>query len=230
MTNLREREITDKLSAVRRSISDTCYLIGRQIPRLIAVSKMHPVEAMLIAYRSGQREFGENYSQELAQKRAALSEFNDLKLVFIGRLQSNKIKTIVSNADEIQALASEKHAGLIARAATDLGKTPYPVYYLVNVGNEDSKDGLQLSEVPTFDQIVAKKYPELSVQGLMAIPPPLESDQTGAVPGLYAELRDLASKTGAGKLSLGMSADLSLAIKAGTDCVRIGTAIFGERL
>lgn len=229
MTSARQHEINKNLSFVRRIITDTCQQLGRTEPRLIAVSKKHSIESMRAAFHCGQREFGENYSQELAQKKSGLADLPSLKLVFVGRLQSNKINAIVANADEIQGLASEKHAAQIARAAKELGRVPYPVYYLVNVGDEATKDGLQLSLVQEFDQIIQKNYPELAIQGLMAIPPTLDGEPGQEIPPLYTELRALARQIGAGKLSIGMSADLRTAILAGTDCVRIGTAIFGER-
>ncbi len=223
-----EQDIKSNLASVWADILKICTHQGRLLPRLIAVSKVHPASAIHCAYEAGQREFGENYSQELAQKRAELSALKDLRFVFIGRLQTNKIKSIVANADEIQSLSDLKHAALIAKAAKDCGKTVFPVYYLVNVGDEPTKAGLGLNEVEDFHATVCKKFPELSPQGLMAIPPPV-LDQTTTVPSTYLQLKQKAGAIGAGKLSLGMSGDLHLAIAAGSDCVRIGTAIFGAR-
>jgi hypothetical protein len=229
---LNNRDIATNLQKVRTTISAACKALGRPEPRLIAVSKTHSPADILTAWQAGQHDFGENYGQELAQKRAALAAHEDLRFVFIGRLQSNKIKTIVRDADEIQSLADIRHARLIAKAAAESGRAPYPVYYLVNAGGEPTKDGLQLAEVATFHQKVTAELPELAPQGIMAIPPPLtdaESLPAAELPPLYQQLRLLASATGRGLLSLGMSDDLSAALAAGSDCVRIGTAIFGRR-
>jgi pyridoxal phosphate enzyme (YggS family) len=202
---------------------------GRTPPRLIAVSKVHPVSAIFAAYEAGQRDFGENYCQELVEKRTQLAALKDLHFAFIGRIQSNKIKNIVLHADEIQSLSDLKHAALIAKAASDCGKAPYPVYYLVNAGDEPSKTGLTFSQIDEFHSQICKNFPELSPQGLMAIPPQLAENGT-KVPELYIRLKNKAATIGLGKLSLGMSDDLRPAIFAGSDCVRIGTAIFGARL
>lgn len=233
--NINPRDIEKNLAAVRSNISEACASLGRSEPRLIAVSKTHSPDAVLAAWKAGQREFGENYGQELAQKRTALAAYEDLHFIFIGRLQSNKIKSIVRDAEEIQSLADLRHARLIAKAAAELGKTPYPVYYLVNAGDEPTKDGLRLEDLSAFHQQIIQDLPELAPQGLMAIPPPSSSLPTGAptdekfIPPLYLELRRRTNSIGRGLLSLGMSDDISPALAAGTDCVRIGTAIFGAR-
>jgi len=160
----------------------------------------------------------------------------ECRFTFIGVLQSNKIKHIVSIAHEIQSVAQEHHALAIAKHAKALGRIPFPIYLLVNAGDEATKFGLSLPEVPAFAASLAIKAPELDIQGIMAIPPPLNLPQVSTqelsllqVPELYLQLRSIASSVGRGRLSLGMSDDLELAIKAGSDCVRIGTSIFGPR-
>jgi pyridoxal phosphate enzyme (YggS family) len=229
MSRPSEHDTESNLLSVRRDIQQICTQLGRPEPRLIAVSKVHPASAIQSAYNAGQREFGENYSQELVQKRTELSTLKDLRFAFIGRLQSNKIKSIVMHADEIQSLSDLKHAALIAKAVKESGKSSFPVFYLVNAGSEDSKAGLRLDQVDDFHAFVVKNFPEIKPLGLMAIPPPLSDDVT-TVPELYKKLKEKAVTIGAGKLSLGMSSDLQLAITAGSDCVRIGTAIFGARI
>lgn len=230
---LNDRDIAANLQGVRTTISAACKALNRPEPRLIAVSKTHSPADIVAAWQAGQHDFGENYGQELAQKRAALAAYKDLHFVFIGRLQSNKIKAIVRDADEIQSLADIRHARLIAKAAAESGRAPYPVYYLVNPGDEPTKDGLRLAELTAFHRQVVAELPELAPQGIMAIPPPLtaadENLSSVKPPPLYQQLRQLASATGRGLLSLGMSDDLQAALAAGSDCVRIGTAIFGRR-
>lgn len=211
--------LADRLAAARRAVGPL---------RLLAVSKGHPAESLRAAYALGQREFGENYAQEMAAKAEALSDLDELKLVFIGTVQSNKIATIVRTASEIQSVGSERHARLIAKAARDAGKTPFPIYLLVNAGDEDSKSGVSLAIASQVAQVIKAEMPELRLMGVMAIPPPLAGG-TVSPPPLYLALRVLASEVGEGQLSLGMSDDLAVAIQAGTNCVRIGTAIFGPR-
>jgi pyridoxal phosphate enzyme (YggS family) len=149
--------------------------------------------------------------------------------VFIGHLQSNKIRKIVSVASEIQTVGSLKHAEHIARAARELGKTPYPVWIEVNADQEESKHGCPLDAAPALAAALTQN-PDLRLRGLMAIPPSQFQDATTPdVPPLYQRLRQLADQVGEGQLSLGMSGDLSLAIRAGSNLVRIGTAILGPR-
>lgn len=225
-----------RLHSVRAAIASACAAADRdpQTVRLLPVSKTHPVAALQALRSIGLRQFGENYVQELLAKAAVLSD--QLEFVFIGTLQSNKIKRLVQAAAEIQSLADFRHAGLIAAAAREYGKTPYPVYLAVNAGDESSKSGLPLSQVEGVALAITRDYPELQLEGLMAIPPPLEQLASASdlskpdfVPPLYRQLAQLARTIGRGQLSLGMSQDLRPAILAGSNCVRIGTALFGPR-
>ena len=193
------------------------------------MSKRQPVEAIVEAYELGQRKFGENYAQELSEKAEALKEL-DIYWIFIGHIQSNKIRKIVSSAREIQTVASLSHAKQIARYAKELGKTPFPIMLEVNAGEESSKSGRPLNEIKALAEEIIRELPELRLKGLMAIPPDTYSDAAHAsVPPLYTELRAVANEVGEGKLSLGMSNDLRIALEAGSDYVRIGTALFGSR-
>ena len=203
--------------------------------RLLAVSKTHSADSIRAAYNAGLREFGENYADELAEKSASLADLPDIRLVFIGQLQSNKIQKIVKHADEIQSVASEKHARYIERYVSESGKNNFPVWIVINAGNEDAKRGVTFDELPALSAFIQKNCPHLKLQGVMAIPPAEYSDDAWQkhsgreIPDLYKKLRAAASATGSGLLSLGMSSDLNLAIAAGSDCIRIGTAIFGKR-
>lgn len=202
--------------------------------RLLAVSKTHSAESIATLYGLGVREFGENYAQELAKKSGLVGHLG-VRFVFIGTVQSNKIPLIVQHAAEIQSVASLRHAKLIAHEAARLGKVPYPVYLLVNAGDEASKSGVAIREVLPLAKAIQESCPELALEGLMAIPPPLkEGDEERGkthleVPPLYRDLRELANQVGRGLLSLGMSDDLEEALASGSDCIRIGTALFGPR-
>lgn len=196
---------------------------------LIAVSKLQPIEKIIELHALGQHKFGENYAKELSEKAEALKGL-DIYWVFIGHIQANKIRKIVTYAREIQTVASFSHAKQIARHANDLGKTPFPIMLEVNAADEASKSGASLSEVKSLAAQIAQELPELKLRGLMAIPPDSFSDSNNSsVPPLYRELRALADQIGDGLLSLGMSNDLLIALEAGSDMVRIGTAVFGSR-
>ncbi len=198
-------------------------------PQLVAVSKTKPESAIRAAYAAGQRLFGENYAQELVDKAEALQDL-DITWTYIGHLQSNKLKRIVASASEIQTVSNFEHAKHIARHARDLAKIPFPIFIEINAGDEAGKSGVTHSEVLPLAQKIRDELPELHLRGLMAIPPDSYSDLNhGTVPELYQNLRNLADQVGEGLLSLGMSGDLRIALEAGSDFVRIGTAIFGRR-
>lgn len=203
---------------------------GRYLkPELIAVSKTQPESAVRAVFAFGQVLFGENYAQELEDKAESLKDL-PIQWIYIGHIQSNKIRKIVTYAQEIQTVASFDHAKQIARHAKDLNKIPYSIYLEVNAGDEQAKSGVSLDAILPLAERIRLELPELTLKGLMAIPPDSYSDQNCTeVPRLYRDLRSLADKVGEGKLSLGMSNDLRIAIKAGSNFVRVGTAIFGRR-
>lgn len=229
--------LSEQIRSIKEKISGYLKQAGRPADsvRLVAVSKTFSAEKIQEAYEHGLRDFGENYTDELIKKHQQLSHLRDIRWVFIGQLQSNKIQKIVRVADEIQSIASEKHARYIERYAGECGKNNFPVWINVNAGDEDTKQGLQLNQALELAKFITERCSHLSLQGLMAIPPAFYNDAQWAtssatpIPDLYVTLRRLASNVGQGKLSLGMSNDLAIAILAGTDCVRIGSAIFGSR-
>ena len=204
--------------------------------RLIAVSKGQSPEKIRDLYRRGQREFGENYLQELELKAAALADLPDLRWIFIGQLQSNKIQRIVAVASEIQTVASEKHLRYIDRYARETGKLGFPVFIEINAGDEPSKAGVTADGLPGLVAKVAtgEGMSGIRLQGIMAIPPVEITDGDFALvekepPELFRSMRRLADTVGMGKLSLGMSSDYRTALAVGSDCVRIGRSLFGER-
>lgn len=197
-------------------------------PRLIVASKGREVAAIEALYAQGQREFGENFTAELEQKAPQLQHLA-IKWIYIGVLQSNKIARLVPLCAEIQSLASLKHARYVERYVAQHGKQPYPVYLAVNIDNEPQKQGFTAAEVVAAAQEITSNCLHLQVEGIMAVPSRRYCDRDWQQPPpAYRELRRLASCCGHGKLSLGMSADLTLALRAGTDCVRIGRDIFAS--
>ena len=222
------RRVQAKITARGRSTAmpDREHYEEPPPPRLIVASKGRDVASLEKLYALGQREFGENFTSELEQKAQQLQHL-DINWVYIGVLQSNKIARLVRLCTEIQSLASRKHARYVERYATQYGKQPYPVYLSVNIGNEAQKQGFSGREVVAAAQDIAASCQNLQIEGIMAVPPSIYNDRDWQQPPpVYYELRRLASCCGRGKLSLGMSADLALALQAGTDCVRIGRDFF----
>ena len=215
------------------SIDSTAQAAGRHSDdiRLLAVSKKKSSAAIRKVYGAGQRYFAENYADELLAKAQELRDLTDLKWVYIGQLQSNKIQKLMSVCSEIQTVASEKHARYIERYAGEQDREMFPIWIHVNAEGEQQKFGLDWEHVESLSRFIKASCPHLQLQGLMSIPPANYNDATypNGVPELYKSLRDRAAKIGLGKLSLGMSSDLQIAIRAGSNCLRIGTAIFGAR-
>jgi PLP dependent protein len=228
-----QSRIRDIQSQITRATLDAKRPVG--CVRLLAVSKKQSAQAVSEAHAAGLCEFAENYADELCEKAEALKAQKNIRWVFIGQLQSNKIAKIVRSAHEIQSISSEKHARLIDRHVADLNLSAYPVWIVVNAAAEASKQGVSLGQLAQLAQFIVDHCPHLILQGIMAIPPQSYSDEAWAqalhhsLPPLYSDLRKAANGTGAGRLSLGMTGDLALSIAAGSDCVRIGTAIFGAR-
>jgi pyridoxal phosphate enzyme (YggS family) len=215
-----------RLGVVRERIVRACADAGRDPAsvRLLAVSKFHSVEMIRTAYALGQREFGENYAQELATKAEQLADLPDLRFRFIGGLQRNKIKLLAPLGCAIETLASAKSAHALARHAAELDRV-LEVMIQVNVSNEAQKSGIAPAELALLAAEV-RALPTLRLTGLMAIP---EADAPGAARDNYRSLRVLAESEGLSELSMGMSDDLEIAIQEGSTRVRVGTAIFGAR-
>ncbi len=223
--------IAENLAAVRARIEEATRRAGRRegSVRLVAVSKTKPPEAIRAAYAAGQRDFGENYVQEMVEKAAALRDLAELRLHFIGALQRNKAKLAASVAQVIHTVDREELAAELDRRAGALGRT-LDVLIEVNVGGEESKAGCAPEAVPALLES-ARRAEHLRVVGLMAIPPYLDDPE--AVRPFFARLRDLRDALLAPELlpelSMGMSHDFHVAIEEGATIVRVGTAIFGAR-
>ena len=201
----------------------------------MAVCKTFPPEVICEAYHAGQRLFGENKVQEFAEKARSLSDLKDAEFHMIGHLQSNKATKAVELFHAVDSLDSAKLAARLNAAAEAQGKV-LPVLIELNIGGEEAKSGVA-PDSPELEQILQKapEWPHLHIRGLMTVPPYTE-DPEGARP-YFRKLRELRDKLAArdypnvsfGELSMGMSHDFEVAIEEGSTCVRIGTAIFGER-
>lgn len=197
---------------------------------LLAVSKTFPAEAVRLCHATGQRAFGENYVQELVEKTAQLADLGDIEWHFIGPLQSNKTRQVAELAHWVHSIDRLKIAERLS-AQRPAALPPLNVCVQVNVSGEDSKSGCHPDEAISLAQAVAA-LPRLQLRGLMCIPEPTED--TAALAGQFAQLRvlrDTLRQQGLtlDTLSMGMSADLELAIAQGATLVRVGTALFGAR-
>ena len=197
--------------------------------RLIAVSKTHEVSSIRTLAQLGIRDFGENYAQELLAKAEELADLT-INWHFIGHLQSNKINKLVQVCQSICTVTSVDHAKRIAKAARKLDKAPFPILLEINVDDETNKSGCNIAEALELGLAISK-IPDIDLRGVFAVPAPLSEAERASpqAPARYLTLKNLASGIGAGGLSLGMSADLTQAIAAGSSEVRIGTALFGTR-
>ena len=229
--------IASNLSAIHDRIARAAHRAGRNASdvALMAVSKTQPPAKIIEAYNAGQRLFGENRVQEFAEKVGALASLRDADFHMIGHLQSNKAAKATEVFHAIDSLDSAKLAERLNAAAGKLGKT-LDVLIEINVGGEEAKSGIA-PDSSELESILAgaPSRTNLRMCGLMTVPPFTE-DPEGARP-YFRQLRRLRDRIAArnfpavnlDQLSMGMSHDFEVAIEEGSTCVRIGTAIFGER-
>ena len=191
--------------------------------KLIAVSKVQPIERVLKVLDQGHRSFGENRIQEAQSKWPDLKDkYEGVELHVIGPLQTNKTRVAMELADSIHTVDRSKLAKNIARIAQELGKCP-ELFVQVNTGEEKQKSGVIPAETEAFVKECLKM--DLPVNGLMCIPP---IDEEASLH--FALLKKLAENCGVEKLSMGMSEDFEKAISFGATHVRVGSAIFGDRV
>lgn len=221
-------QVEGGLQRVRARLAAAVASAGRPADsvRLIAVSKFQPASAIREAYAAGQREFGENYVQELQEKAAELADLSELRWHLIGHLQRNKARLVVPIASLIHTV----HSAELARELDKRASAELRVLVEVNVGGEAQKGGCAPESLgDVLDAIASTAH--LRVAGLMCVPP-VTAEPSGSKPFFDAlgQLRDVHG--GAARLpelSMGMTADLEYAVAAGATIVRVGTAIFGER-
>lgn len=190
--------------------------------KVIAVSKVQPLDRVEAVLAEGHRVFGENYVQEAQAKWPGLRErFGPLELHMIGPLQTNKAKPAVELFDAIHTLDRPSLAEKLARLAETRGRCP-ELFVQVNTGEEPQKGGVLPAGVDGF--IAECRVLGLPLAGLMCIPPEGEDPAPH-----FAELAGMAERNGLAGLSMGMSADFEAAIALGATHVRVGSAIFGAR-
>jgi PLP dependent protein len=219
--------ISEKIKSVQTRLSKAAG--EADLPRLVAVSKTRPEQAIREAAESGLREFGENYLQEAIPKIEALADLN-LTWHFIGSIQSNKTADIARNFDWVHTLEREKIARRLSDSRPE-NLLPLNLLIQVNIDEEESKAGVSAEEI--FE--LAKRMqdlPRVKLRGLMAIPKPRADFEAQLsicqqMKHLYDQLKQQYAEIDT--LSLGMSSDLEAAVQAGSSLVRIGTDIFGAR-
>ena len=208
-------------SQVRKAEIEFSRVVGSI--NLIAVSKVQPNERIEAVLEQGHRVFGENRIQEAQSKWPDFKErFEGIELHIIGPLQTNKTRAAMELADSIHTLDRTKLATTMARIAQDLGKCP-ALFVQVNTGDEPQKSGVSPNETHAFVKECLDL--DLPVKGLMCIPPVHEEASLH-----FALLKNIAEDCGLSDLSMGMSSDFEKAISFGATHVRVGSAIFGDRV
>jgi len=233
--------IAERLSGVRERVESAAARAGRPSGvRLLAVSKMQPVDAIRAAYAAGQRDFAESYVQELAKKAEALADLGDLRFHLIGHLQRNKAKVAarvasaihsVDSLELVKELDKRVDAAGVPRERRVFGDDArLPVLVEVSIAGEAQKSGAVLGELASLlDAVEAAQ--RLRLVGLMCVPPLTEDPADSR--RHFDALRRVRDEHGGTErlpeLSMGMTADFEHAISAGATVVRVGTAIFGLR-
>lgn len=218
-------EINENLSAIVARIEAARKMAIKPAASttLVAVTKTHGRDSVEAALIAGQRVFGENRVQEaLAKWPAIRADYADVELHLIGPLQTNKVREAVSLFDAIQTLDRPKLADALRAEMDHTGRTPF-LFIQVNTGEEPQKSGVAPRDAAAL--IGHARQLKLPLKGLMCIPPARENPAPH-----FALLRKLAAEHDLPLLSMGMSGDFEIAIRFGATHVRVGSAIFGERV
>ena len=229
--------IVENVARVRERITSAAGRAGRDPKEitLMGVSKTFPVERIREAYAAGLRMFGENRVQEFADKAGSLHDLADVEWHLIGHLQSNKAAKATELFGAVDSVDSVRLAEKLNGAAEKAGKT-LPILIEINVGGEDAKSGVApASEELEQVLMAASRWGNLRIRGLMTVPPYSENPEDARP--FFRHLREVRDEISSRNLlairmdvlSMGMSHDFEAAIEEGSTCVRVGTAIFGER-
>jgi pyridoxal phosphate enzyme (YggS family) len=225
--------VAQQLRAVRERIERACRRSGRDPGdvTLVAVSKRKPADLIRRAYDAGQRDFGENYAQDLLAKAEALADLDGIRWHFIGPLQRNKVKLVIGRAALLHSIDSTSQIeALQRRVARDLPDLRQELLIQLNLSAEATKAGIDHQQFLSLLR-ACEAAQNLRCVGLMTMPPAVD-DPTANAPyfAALARLRDeLAPRYPLPHLSMGMTQDFEVAIAHGATILRVGTAIFGER-
>jgi PLP dependent protein len=223
---LNSSDIKKNLEAVRFRIAQACLRSGRSIEEvtLIAVTKTEDTEVIKTAFELGLRNFGENRVQEAESKIKQLSDLQPKPTWhMIGHLQTNKLKTALDIFDTFQSVDSLNLAEAINRHTV----RKIPVLIQVNVSEEATKGGFLVAGI---SKVIAQisLLSNLKIKGLMTIAPLVKNAEE--VRPIFRKLRDLRDTLNLEHLSMGMTDDFEIAVEEGATMIRIGRALFGERL
>lgn len=224
-----------RLADVRSRLAAATQKSGRQPGevRLIAISKTHPASIIRQACQLGATDFGENRVQEAEDKIAEIGR-ETVRWHLVGHLQANKARRAVGLFDVIHSLDTVDLARRLDRLCAEEGRTSLPVLIQVDLGHEETKSGVDESELTDMVESLGP-LTHLKLIGLMTLPPFFDDpEQSRPFFRRLRKLRDELKQRGAfgdqaGELSMGMTHDFEVAIEEGATMVRIGTAIFGER-
>ena len=225
--------IAENIARVRANIAAAAKEAGRNVSEitLVGASKMNDADACRQAIAAGIDVLGENREQEMTKKLAEHA-YDGAPLHFIGHLQRNKVKNVVGKVAMIESVGSLELLSAIDKQAEKLGIVQ-DILLEVNIGGEEAKSGFApgaLNEAACY----AKTLPHVRVLGLMTIPP-VETEPHGNMPlfarmkALYVDINKNIYDNKLKYLSMGMSGDYAEAIEAGSNMVRVGTAVFGAR-
>lgn len=218
-------------------ISEQIKSIQESLPegvRLIAVSKFHPNEAILEAYKAGQRLFGENHVQELIAKHESLP--SDIKWHFIGHLQTNKVKYIAPFISLIHGIDTPKLLKVVDKEGAKVGRV-IPCLLQIHIATEETKFGFSREEcLEMLSSGIVSELQHVQICGLMGMATNTDDEaqireEFHTLHSLFEELKESYFKDAPTfkELSMGMSDDYPIAIEEGSTLIRVGTKIFGER-
>ena len=221
-----EKDYLNILSKINSDIEEMSF---DEAARLIIVTKSQPIISSRKLFELGYNSFGENYLEEARVKINEMNE-DDIEWHFIGNIQSNKIKKIVKIFSWVQTVSSLKHAKLLNEECKKIDKK-INICIQINIDDEESKGGIDIKDVDTFIDNISI-YEFLCIRGIMAIPSKLNAlkENENSYNILKSEYDRLSDKyKSVDTLSLGMSNDFRLALNKGSNMIRIGSLIFGER-
>jgi len=226
-----DASVAANLSAVRDRIATAAGRVGRDPSTvcLVAVSKTQPPEAVIAAYRAGQRDFGENRVQEAVEKAAAVSTCGMEPIWhLIGHLQTNKVRSAAGLFAIIHSIDSTRLARTLSQQV-ELATAVLPEYAVlveVNVSGEASKGGFAPEQAEEAVSNI-RALSHLSVRGLMTVAPLVDNPEQARP--VFRRLAEMARRLDLAELSMGMSNDFEIAVEEGATMVRVGAAIFAHR-
>jgi pyridoxal phosphate enzyme (YggS family) len=209
-----EKEIQLKINQSKNSIN---------FPKIIAVSKTHPMSSILPLINNGHLDYGENKVQEAIDKWTNIkADFNHLNLHMIGKLQSNKVKQAIQLFDYIHSLDNLKLAEKISNEQVKQNKK-IKLFIQINIGDEPQKSGVSILNIDEFYKKCIEDF-RLNIIGFMCLPPNDNNIST-----YFLKMKNLKDKLNLSELSMGMSNDYLEAIKFQSTYIRVGSKIFGQR-